>query len=112
MRGKLVAQVAVYGWLIDAIVIGLTAFGSPEHVWQPAPDRLFPPLMLVALLRMLPRVLEGRWTAWLGDRALLALALAAAVAAGGGSIATHAGALLAAFAGIALPGLTKRLTRP
>lgn len=112
LRHRMLEQVAAYGWIIDATIVGLAAFGSQGHAWQPVPDRLFPPLMLVALLRILPRVVEGRWTAWLGDRALLALVLAGAVAGGVGSFATHAGAVVAALAGIALPGLTKRLTRP
>lgn len=112
VRQGLLEQVAAYGWMIDAVIIGLVAFGSPGHVWQPVPDRLFPPFMLVALLRILPNAVHGRWTAWLGDRALLALALASAVAGGAGSYVTHAGAVVAALAGIALPGLTKRLTRP
>jgi hypothetical protein len=111
-RSRLLMQVGTFGWLIDAVIVGLVARGLEAHPWQPAADRLFPPIMLVALLRILPAVIERRWTAWLGDRALLALALAGAMAGGIAGLAVHAGAMAAAFAGIVLPGLTKRLTRP
>jgi hypothetical protein len=43
---------------------------------------------------------------------LLALGLAAAILAGLGSAAIHLGAVAAALAGILLPPLASRLTRP
>ena len=72
----------------------------------------FPPLMLVGLLRILPRALGERWRAWSEDRALLAIALAAALLSGFGSLAVHAGAVLVLFACIVIPRGEKRLTRP
>jgi hypothetical protein len=102
----------LYGWLIDALVVVLAGWGSALEPGQPAFHRLFPVIMLVALLRILPRSLGPRAAAWLEDRALLALGLAAAIVAGWGSEAIYLAALTAALAGIVLPGLTSRLTRP
>jgi hypothetical protein len=101
-----------YGWLIDGIVVALAGWGSSPAPWPHAYDRYFPAFMLVALLRILPRSLNPRAAAWLEDRALLALGLAAAIVAGLGSEALHLAAVVAALAGILLPGLSSRLTRP
>ncbi|MDE2410677.1 MAG: hypothetical protein KGM18_02770 [Sphingomonadales bacterium] len=109
---RLFNQVSSYGLAIDAIIIGLAGFGAEAHPWQSLPDRLFPAFMLVALLRILPRVVSLRWSAWFQDRAVLAVILAGALAGGAGNFVLHAGAVIAALAGIGLPGLTKRLTRP
>lgn len=111
-RQQVLGQVAVYGWVIDGAIVGLTGWGMATQPWQHLADRFFPAFMLVALLRILPSVIEARWTAWLADRAVLALGLSAALAAGVGSAAVHIGAAVAAAAGIVLPRLSKRLTRP
>ncbi len=102
---------AAYGWLSDGIIITLAGWGSTLESVQPALDRFFPVLMLVALLRILPRGLGPRAGAWLEDRALLALGLAGAIVAGLGSEAIHLAAIAAALAGIVLPALASRLTR-
>jgi hypothetical protein len=101
-----------YGWMIDGIIVALAGWGSNPGAWHGDYGRYFPALMLVALLRILPRSLGPRATAWLEDRALLALGLAAAILAGLGSAAIHLGAVAAALAGILLPPLASRLTRP
>ncbi|HEX4847621.1 MAG TPA: hypothetical protein VFV30_05720 [Novosphingobium sp.] len=102
----------IYGWLTDGIIVVLTALAVEAHAGQHFIDRLFPPFMLVALLRILPRLVSPRWAAWFGDRALLALVLGGAVASGAGSAAVHIAAALAALAGIVLPMAQSRLTRP
>lgn len=101
-----------YGWMIDGIIVALAGWGSNPGAWHGDYGRYFPALMLVALLRILPRSLGPRAAAWLEDRALLALGLAAAILAGLGSAAIHLGAVAAALAGILLPPLASRLTRP
>ncbi len=101
---------AVFGWSADILIIALAGLASAEP-WQPLPDRFFPAVMLIALLRILPQVLATRWHAWLEDRALLSFLLGSAIVAGFGNAAIHGGAILAALAGIALPGAAKRLTR-
>ncbi|MFM5884436.1 MAG: hypothetical protein ACKOQ3_03750 [Novosphingobium sp.] len=111
-RTRLLQADRGFGWLIDAVLVGLAGFGAATHPGQGDWDRLFPPFMLIALLRILPNVIDRRWTAWLGDRGLLAIALAAALFGGIGGPVLHIGAVIAALAGIALPRLTKRLTRP
>jgi hypothetical protein len=102
----------LYGWLIDALLVVLAAWGIESHAGQHVLDRLFPPFMLIALLRILPRSVAPRWAGWFGDRALLAASLAGAILAGFGSIAIHAAAALAALVGILLPLGQSRLTRP
>ncbi len=102
----------LFGWPLDTIIIVLAAFGSEMHAGQHFVDRLFPPFMLVALLRILPRLTGARWTAWFEDRGVLAAALAVAIAAEFGSATIHIAASLAALAGILLPLGQSRLTRP
>ena len=79
---------------------------------MPLHERYFPPLILIALLRLLPRALGPGWAAWLEDRALVALLLAIAVATGFAREAVEGAAVLLALAGILLPGRDFRLTRP
>lgn len=102
----------IFGWICDGVLIVLIAWGTQLHAGQHFTDRLFPPFMLVALLRILPRLMAPRWAGWLGDRALLAIAVGAAILAGVGSAAVHIGASAAALAGILLPLGQSRLTRP
>jgi hypothetical protein len=101
-----------FGWILDAIMVVLAGWGAALEPWQPLHDRYFPAFMLVALLRILPRSLGPHAGAWLEDRALLAFALAGATLSGMGSEAIHVAAVAAALAGILLPGLATRLTRP
>lgn len=102
----------LYGWLCDGLIIVLAAWGSHMHSGQHFADRLFPPFMLITLLRILPRLFAPRWAGWFGDRALLALGLAGAIAFGAGSAAVHVAAVLAGLAGIVASLGPSRLTRP
>lgn len=101
-----------YGWLIDGVVVTLAGWSVVVPPGEAAPERYFPALVLVGLLRLLPRVLAGRWTAWLADRALLATALAIAVATGVGIAAIHLSVVLLLAAGILLPRGELQLTQP
>lgn len=101
----------LYGWLCDGLVVVLAAWGGQMHAGQHFVDRLFPPLMLVVLLRILPKLVAPRWAAWFGDRALLALGIGTAVAFGAGSAAVHISAAIAGLAGIAASYGPSRLTR-
>lgn len=100
------------GWTLDGIIVTLAGWSMVQGLGQPLFDRFFPAFMLVALLRILPQGAGPRSSAWLQDRGLLALGLAAAIAAGFGSEFIHLAAIIAALVGIALPGLASRLTRP
>jgi hypothetical protein len=83
------------GWAIDAAFVAILAFAGEG----PLPERLFAPLVLLGLLRIAPRLAHGAPAAALGDRALLAVVLAVAAAAGGLAVTVQvlAIALLALF---------------
>lgn len=102
----------VYGWLVDGMVIVLAAWSLPGEAgwWQP--EGYFAPFMLVAILRLMPRLVSPRWSGWFGDRALLAAGLAGALATGYGSAAIQAIAALLALIALVLPFGQSRLTRP
>jgi hypothetical protein len=101
-----------FAWLMDIALIALTGWGTGQGPIQPPHEAFFPAFMLVAMLRILPRSLGERASSWLGDRGILSLGLAAAVVSGFGSEVVHASAVLAALAGIAVPALAFRITRP
>ena len=106
---------ALYGWVIDAIIVALLGWSVVPEAGLPTVHHFFPPFMLVALLRIVAGLPTGRWSAWLTDRSLLAVAMLGAVAGGVAGPASHIGAIVAALAGMALvSGFTKltRLTRP
>lgn len=101
-----------YGWVSDAVLVVLLAWAEPLQPWQPQHDRFFPPLMLLALLRLVPRAAPAGWTAWLEDRALVVLLAGCAVIAGMIGPAVHWAAALLAIAGILWPRASTRLTPP
>ena len=106
----------VLGWVMDAILaaqMAATISPVPGQLWV---GRLFAPVMLLGLARLLPRVAAGAvpvngsenraasrsggWAGWLGDRAVLALVLAGAAFVG---VAGPAAVVLAlAYLGIGL----------
>lgn len=97
-----------YGWVLDVLIVALCGWTNGAGQLE----RYFPAAMLVALLRILPRSLGPRWAAWLDDRAVLALLLAAAMLTGVGREAVLGLATLLAITGIVLPSGEFRLTRP
>ena len=101
-----------YGWLTDGVIMTLVGWSWVIPVGQPVAHRFFPTFVLIGLLRLLPRALAGRWTAWLDDRALLALLLAVAVATGVSAMAIYLAVVLLLAAGILLPRGEVQLTRP
>lgn len=100
------------GWLIDGVLIVLLAWGTLGGERHEFIDRLFPPFMLIALLRILAALPTGRWSGWLNDRGLTALVLMGATLGGLAGQAAHIGASLAAAAAIVLVRAKNRLTRP
>lgn len=111
-RRRGIDSLAAYGWAIDGVIVLLLGWGAgidPAHSWL---DRMFPPFMLVAQLRIVAAIHDGRWGAWLTDRSLLSLVLMGALLGRIGSEAAHGGAALAAVATLALLGTKSRLTRP
>ena len=103
---------ALYGWVIDAIIVALLGWGAVPLAGLPTIHHFFPPFMLVALLRIVAGLPTGRWSAWLTDRSLLALVMLGAAAGGIAAEAAHIGAIAAALAGMGLVSGLTRLTRP
>lgn len=101
-----------YAWLIDAVLVVLLAWGTHAPGNHAFLERLFPPFMLIALLRVVSNLPTGRWSGWLTDRSLVALMLMGTLLAGVMGEATHFGAVAAAVAAIGLSSGQFRLTRP
>ena len=92
------------------MLVMLIAWAVPVGPWVGLVERLFPPLMLLALLRIVPRVLSQAWTAWLEDRALLAILVGLGLLAGLGAPVMYGLAILLAACGILWPQGAARLT--
>lgn len=101
----------LFGWLLDAILVLLIVWSVRPIAWQSWPEFALGPLVLVCLLRILPRVFDRGWTAWLQDRALLCILLAAAAAFGILRETVEAMAAFAALAGALFARAGSRLTR-
>lgn len=104
-------SLAAYGWAIDIVIVLLLGWGTgflPGYSWL---ERMFPPFMLIAQMRIVAAIHDGRWGAWLTDRSFLSLALVAAMLGGIGSEAAYGGAIVAAIAALALLAAKSRLTR-
>lgn len=101
---------ALYAGILDVMIVMLATWGSAQVTDQDLLERIFPPFMLVALLRIVPRLVSPRWTGWFHDRGFLALALAAAALAGLEREAIYVAAVLISLGGIAVPGRQVRLT--
>jgi hypothetical protein len=110
-RRRGIDSLAVYGWALDGVIVLLLGWGAGIDPAHSLLDRMFPPFMLIAQLRIIAAIHDGRWGAWLTDRSLLSLALMSALLGRIGSEAAHGGAALAAIAALALLGSKSRLTR-
>ena len=101
----------LFDWVNDAALIAIIVWNIAPFPASSPWQRAFAPLMLLCLVRLVPRLAERAWASWLADRALLALLLA--VAAGTGLL-TQAVPVLAAALGllaILLPVRLMRITR-
>jgi hypothetical protein len=94
---------AAYDWCTDALLVALLAWTGPIEQGQSLLHQYFPALMMVVLLRLVPRAIRAPWTAWLKDRALLAIAMGLAVIAGVADSLVPGMALVLALLGIAWP---------
>lgn len=103
---------AAYAWLIDAIMVFMLAWEASPVPEKTEMSEFFAPVMLFAMLRILPRAINQGWTVWLKDRALIGLALAGTVIAGVGAEAVHVAALALAAGGIVASSLQVRITQP
>ena len=55
---------AIFGWLLDAVIVATLAWSPQNPVWAGLFERLFGPVMLLCVLRLLPRIFAGRWISW------------------------------------------------
>ena len=111
VRRRGIDSLAAYGWAIDGVIVLLLGWGTgfvPGHSWL---ERMFPPFMLIAQMRIVAAIHDGRWGAWLTDRSFLSLALLAAVLGGIGGEAAYGGAIVTAIAALVLLAAKSRLTR-
>jgi len=102
----------IFVWVIDAamvIVIAWNITGIPDELGFLG--RAFPAVLMMLMLRLVPRVMPGRWPRLLDDRGLVALGLA--IIALGGLRAEVVGSLAAGLALLAAawPVPADRLTR-
>lgn len=111
--GSALAGEDAFAWLLDAVLVTVIAWnvaGIPDNLGFVG--AAFPAFMLIAMFRLVPRALGGKWTEWLSDRGLVAIVLAA-IALGGLQVQV-VGALAAAFAlfAAAWPRAPVQLTPP
>jgi hypothetical protein len=99
------------GWIIDITIIVLVVWRSPMLPWDAPVDRVFEPLMLIGVLRLLERSLAKPLSAWCADRSLLALLLGLAALSDGLGAGVRLLALGLTFGGLVLAGGLTRLTR-
>lgn len=106
-----IPRAVLFGWLVDLALIVLVVWSAGSAPARSLLDLVFPPLVLLSLLRILPQVFVRNWMAWLEDRSLLCLLLA--VAAGAQILMPTVTALasLLALAGALFAGWAKRITR-
>lgn len=111
LRQSPVSGEQVLGWLFDLEMILVILWSAPLPPWESVLTHVFPPFMLLALARLLPRVLLRGWIAWLEDRALLALLLALAALLGVLAPAVQVLAMLLAVAALLLSAGRSQITR-
>jgi hypothetical protein len=110
-RSGLRSNEATFDWLVDVLMVVLLVMEIQPLPGANLMQRAFAPVVLVGLLRLLPRAFPGRWTVWLTDRAVV-MAMLAVLAAGqalGAGVLLIGAALMAA--GLVLPVDGDRLTR-
>ena len=101
------APALIYSAIVDASLLLLLAMQGGEGLTL----RVFPPLMLLGLLRLVPQVLgDGRLAAWLEDRAVLALVLSLAALGGLLSVGVCVLATALLVLGLAVVGRRDQLT--
>lgn len=100
----------LYAAILDVSIVLLATWGSSLPADQGLVERLFPPFILLALLRILPRLVSARWNGWFHDRGFLALVLAGAALAGVERETIILSAVVLALGGIVIPRGQSRLT--
>lgn len=104
----------LFGWTFDLVLVLVLSWSRSFEIGEDRFLHAFPAIMLVALLRLMPQIVQSRWSRWVEDRGLLCLILAFVVAASNGMPGGLVAALAVALAvlGAAWPDRPSRLTRP
>lgn len=97
--------------LADVVIVVLVLWAYPASFGMDRQDVAFPPVVLLGLLRILPRTLALRQAAWLEDRLLLTLLLAFSAGAEILLPVVRILAIAALAAGVLLPRIPRILTR-
>jgi len=93
---------AVSGIAVDVAIAVVLILAQPALPGESLLQRCFAPVVLIGLVRLLPRVFNAGWTTWLADRLLLCLLLALMAVGGVIGSAVPAFALLLLLAGLVL----------
>lgn len=109
--GLRIGGIAVFLVALDLAFVLIAAGNGDAHIERDHVDRLFPPFMLLAMLRILPRVVNQRVATNLADRGILGIVLGTTALAGVQDLAIHILAAAAALAAIVLPAGELRITR-
>lgn len=99
---------AAFALGLDLVLIALLTLAEPELPGQTLPERAFPAVMLIGLLRLLPRSAAPPGGAWYADRMTVSLILAAVVAGRVAAIGIPALCVLLVVLGLVLPGFGSR----
>lgn len=95
----------------DMLLVAMLVMALPALPGETLAERCFAPLVLIGLLRLVPRGFPARWSDWAEDRLILTVVLAAMLV--GRVIDAGVPALVALLlaAGLVLPSDPDRLTR-
>ncbi len=99
-----------FGWLLDLVIVGLLFVAMPALTGEAAWQHVFAPVMLIGLLRLVPRFAGSEIVPWFEDRLLLAIGLTGIAAAGLLSVAVPGLALALLGGGIAFASRADRIT--
>ncbi|PEQ13397.1 hypothetical protein B2G71_08185 [Novosphingobium sp. PC22D] len=91
------------GWLVDVVFAGLLIGAWQAQVIGAMAHAIFAPVMLMLLLRLVRRLFDPRIAAWVSDRAMLALILCVASAAGMIAPVVQSLCVVLAVAGLVIP---------
>ena len=100
---------AVYGWALDCALVLLVFWSVPLTPWETimpwgtVPERAFAPIVLLLMRRLVARLHDGNWVAWVRDRTLLSVALAIAASMGLAHETVQILAIVVALAGLLVP---------
>lgn len=113
LPGSVLPRELLFGWGLDIALIAVLGWSQPFGEGEGLFIHVFPAIMLVAMLRLIPQIIQAGWARWLEDRGLFALILALVIILAGGMPAGLIAGLAVALAvlGVAWPDRPARLTR-